>query len=140
VENAPADRASTAPEITASRILLTKFLLTRLLRNQFPSSQAQEAVPEPAAVHDVVTAGVESAAIAAATETGADHITLHRPCHRVMERLKPELVKKSCANSEIRNKPREIGQNPVFPDGAACAVSSIRGTQNRLQAAALPVI
>jgi len=40
--------------------LLTKFLLTRLLRNQFRLHSAGSCT-EPAAVHDVVTAGVESA-------------------------------------------------------------------------------
>src|SRR4029077_5844020 len=67
VENAPAaDRASTAPEITASRIPADQ-----AFAKPVPSSPAQEAVPEPAPIHDVVTAGVKAAAIAAATETGA---------------------------------------------------------------------
>jgi hypothetical protein len=35
---------------------------------------------------------VEAAAVAAATETGADHHNIAQAVHRVMERLKPELV------------------------------------------------
>ena len=54
------------------------------------ASAAHEAVaPE---VHEVVAAGVEAAAAAAATETGADHHNIAQAVHRVMERLKPELV------------------------------------------------
>lgn len=45
-----------------------------------------------APVHDAVTAEVEAAAVAAATETGADHHNIAQAVHRVMERLKPELV------------------------------------------------
>jgi CheY-like chemotaxis protein len=103
VENAPAaDRASTAPEITASRIPADQILADQAFAKPVPSSPAQEAVPEPAAVHDVVTAGVESAAIAAATETGADHHNIAQAVHRVMERLKPELVEEIMR--ELRNK------------------------------------
>ncbi|MGB8131702.1 MAG: response regulator [Candidatus Angelobacter sp.] len=47
---------------------------------------------ESSDVHEVVTAGVEAAAVAAATETGADHHNIAQAVHRVMERLKPELV------------------------------------------------
>jgi len=44
-------------------------------------------------VHEVVTAaGVEAAAATATTETGADHHNIAQAVHRVMERLKPELV------------------------------------------------
>jgi hypothetical protein len=57
---------------------------------------------EPAAVHDVVTAGVEAAAVAAATETGADHHNIAQAIHRVMERLKPELVEEIMR--ELRSK------------------------------------
>ncbi len=54
------------------------------------SASAHEAVaPE---VHEVVSAGVEAAAVGAATETGADHHNIAQAVHRVMERLKPELV------------------------------------------------
>ncbi len=54
------------------------------------ASAAHEVVaPE---VHEVVAAGVEAAAAAAATETGADHHNIAQAVHRVMERLKPELV------------------------------------------------
>ncbi|HXA85802.1 MAG TPA: response regulator [Candidatus Dormibacteraeota bacterium] len=93
VQNAPAfDGASSAPEVTASQIPADQFLASQVLPNPVPSSPAQEAVPEPAAVQDVVTAGVEAAAIAAAAETGADHHNIAQAVHRVMERLKPELV------------------------------------------------
>jgi hypothetical protein len=54
------------------------------------ASAVHEAVAP--AVHEVVTAGVEAAAVAAATETGADHYNIAQAVHRVMERLKPELV------------------------------------------------
>ena len=58
-----------------------------------PAAPTHEAAqPEPAAVHNVVTAGVEAAAVAAAAETGADHHNIAQAVHRVMERLKPELV------------------------------------------------
>ncbi|HXA84267.1 MAG TPA: response regulator, partial [Candidatus Dormibacteraeota bacterium] len=92
VQNASAsDRASSAPEITASQIPADQVVASHVLPNPVPSSPAQEAVREPA-VHDVVTAGVEAAAIAAAAETGADHHNITQAVHRVMERLKPELV------------------------------------------------
>ncbi|MGZ4867900.1 MAG: response regulator [Candidatus Angelobacter sp.] len=84
VETAPApDTASATPEITATPVPATPV----------PASPTHEAVaPEPAAVHDVVTAGMEAAAVAAAAETGADHHNIAQAVHRVMERLKPELV------------------------------------------------
>jgi CheY-like chemotaxis protein len=53
-------------------------------------------------VHEVVTASVEAAAIAAATETGADHHNIAQAVHRVMERLKPELVEEIMR--ELRSK------------------------------------
>lgn len=66
--------------------------------SSIPSSSAQSA-PEheavaavSATVHNAVTAEVEAAAVAAATETGADHHNIAQAVHRVMERLKPELV------------------------------------------------
>jgi hypothetical protein len=103
VENPPAaDRASTAPEITASHIPADQILADQAFAKPVPASPAQDAVPEPAVVHDVVTAGVEAAAIAAATETGADHHNITQAVHRVMERLKPELVEEIMR--ELRNK------------------------------------
>lgn len=64
-----------------------------------PAADSAHAVPESSApvaatpeVHEVVSAGVEAAAAAAATETGADHHNIAQAVHRVMERLKPELV------------------------------------------------
>jgi uncharacterized Zn finger protein len=54
------------------------------------SAAAHEAVaPE---VHEVVATGLEAAAVAAATEIGAEHHNIAQAVHRVMERLKPELV------------------------------------------------
>jgi hypothetical protein len=112
-ENAPAaDHASVEPEIAASQIpadqvvanptLADQALADQPLANPVPAAPAQEAVPEPAVIHEVVTAGVEAAAIAAATETGADHHHITQAVHRVMERLKPELVEEIMR--ELRNK------------------------------------
>jgi len=59
------------------------------------SSSAAHAVSAQAGssdIHEGVTAGVEAAAVAAASETGADHHNIAQAVHRVMERLKPELV------------------------------------------------
>jgi hypothetical protein len=56
----------------------------------------------PASVHDAVTAEVEAAAVAAATETGTDHHNIAQAVHRVMERLKPELVEEIMR--ELRSK------------------------------------
>jgi CheY-like chemotaxis protein len=47
---------------------------------------------EPEIVHNALTNGVEAAAVAAVAETGADHHNIAQAIHRVMERLKPELV------------------------------------------------
>jgi CheY-like chemotaxis protein len=55
-----------------------------------PFASTQEAVTHQ--VHEAVTSGVEAAAVAAATETGAEHHNIAQAVHRVMERLKPELV------------------------------------------------
>jgi hypothetical protein len=44
---------------------------------------------EPEIVHNALTNGVEVAAVAG---TGADHHNIAQAIHRVMERLKPELV------------------------------------------------
>jgi hypothetical protein len=57
-----------------------------------PVSLAPEPEAPVASVHEAVTAEVEAAAVAAATETGADHHNIAQAVHRVMERLKPELV------------------------------------------------
>lgn len=85
--------AAAAPEITAIPIPAAPV----------PSPQANEVVtPEPAVIHDVVTAGVEAAAVAAAAETGADHHNIAQAIHRVMERLKPELVEEIMR--ELRSK------------------------------------
>jgi hypothetical protein len=66
------------------------------------SSASAPVVPEPEEVHSVVTAGLEAAAVAAAAETGAEHHTIAQAVHRVMERLKPELVEEILR--EIRAK------------------------------------
>jgi twitching motility two-component system response regulator PilG len=95
---ASADRASAAPESTASQTPADQVLPNAT------GSPAPETVitSEPAAVHDVMTAGVEAAAIAAAAETGADYHNIAQAVHRVMERLKPELVEEIMR--ELRNK------------------------------------
>jgi CheY-like chemotaxis protein len=53
---------------------------------------SEPAAPEPAGVHQVVSASVEAAAVAAGAETGTEHENIAQAVHRVMERLKPELV------------------------------------------------
>jgi hypothetical protein len=65
-------------------------------------SASRPVVPEPEEVHSVVTAGLEAAAVAAAAETGAEHHTIAQAVHRVMDRLKPELVEEILR--EIRSK------------------------------------
>jgi hypothetical protein len=65
-------------------------------------SASAPVVPAPEEVHSVVTAGLEAAAVAAAAETGAEHHTIAQAVHRVMERLKPELVEEILR--EIRAK------------------------------------
>jgi len=64
------------------------------------SASAHEAVTHE--VHEAVTTGVEAAAAAAATETGAEHHNIAQAVHRVMERLKPELVEEIMR--ELRQK------------------------------------
>ncbi|MFL6314348.1 MAG: response regulator [Terriglobales bacterium] len=54
------------------------------------SASAHEAATHQ--IHEAVTSGVEAVAVAAATETGAEHHNIAQAVHRVMERLKPELV------------------------------------------------
>jgi CheY-like chemotaxis protein len=66
------------------------------------ASASAPVVPAPEEVHSVVTAGLEAAAVAAAAETGAEHHTIAQAVHRVMERLKPELVEEILR--EIRAK------------------------------------
>jgi hypothetical protein len=61
------------------------------------SAAAHEAV-----THEVHEAGVEAASVAAATETGAEHHNIAQAVHRVMERLKPELVEEIMR--ELRSK------------------------------------
>jgi CheY-like chemotaxis protein len=65
----------------------------------FSTLAHETAVPQ---VHEVVSSGVEAAAVAAATETGADHHNIAQAVHRVMERLKPELVEEIMR--ELRSK------------------------------------
>jgi CheY-like chemotaxis protein len=80
VDLAPAGPERSAESISANRVPL----------EPVTASVAHEALaPE---IHEVVTAGVEAAAVAAATETGTDHHNIAMAVHRVMERLKPELV------------------------------------------------
>jgi len=61
------------------------------------SASAYEAV-----THEAVTSGVEAAAAAAATDSGAEHHNIAQAVHRVMERLKPELVEEIMR--ELRQK------------------------------------
>jgi CheY-like chemotaxis protein len=106
LENAAiADRESSAPEITSGQIsdqfLANQAFANPAFANPVSASPAPEAViHEPAVVHDV--AGIEAAAIAAAAETGADHHNIAQAVHRVMERLKPELVEEIMR--ELRSK------------------------------------
>jgi CheY-like chemotaxis protein len=79
---------ASAPEVAAEQVPAAAALAT--------------AVPEPEVVHSVVTAGLEAAAVAAAAETGAEHYNIAQAVHRVMERLKPELVDEILR--EIRSK------------------------------------
>ena len=77
-EPAPVKHAASAPEIAAEPV---------------PAPSAPEPVAaEPAAIHDALASSVEAAAAAAAAETGAEHHNIAQAIHRVMERLKPELV------------------------------------------------
>jgi len=78
------------PEVTAEPVVVPA------------ASASAPVVPDPEEVHSVVTAGLEAAAVAAAAETGAEHHTIAQAVHRVMERLKPELVEEILR--EIRAK------------------------------------
>jgi CheY-like chemotaxis protein len=78
------------PEVTAEPVVVPA------------ASALAPVVPDPEEVHSVVTAGLEAAAVAAAAETGAEHHTIAQAVHRVMERLKPELVEEILR--EIRAK------------------------------------
>src|SRR5689334_1207949 len=82
--------AAAPPEVTAEPVVVPA------------ASASAPVVPEPEEVHSVVTAGLEAAAVAAAAETGAEHHTIAQAVHRVMERLKPELVEEILR--EIRSK------------------------------------
>jgi CheY-like chemotaxis protein len=82
--------AVASPEVTAEPVAVPA------------ASASAPVVPEPEEVHSVVTAGLEAAAVAAAAETGAEHHTIAQAVHRVMERLKPELVEEILR--EIRAK------------------------------------
>ncbi len=91
---AAVETVAAAPDIATPEIIATPVAE--------PPAHEAAAEPEPAVVHDVVTAGVEAAAIAAAAETGADHHNIAQAIHRVMERLKPELVEEIMR--ELRSK------------------------------------
>ena len=54
--------------------------------------QAEPVEAAPKVVHSAIASGVEAAAVAAASEVGSDHHNIAQAIHRVMERLKPELV------------------------------------------------
>lgn len=55
-----------------------------------PQAEPVEAAPE--VVHSAIASDVEAAVVAAASEVGSDHHNIAQAIHRVMERLKPELV------------------------------------------------
>jgi CheY-like chemotaxis protein len=82
--------AAAPPEVTAEPVVVPA------------AAPSAPVVPDPEEVHSVVTAGLEAAAVAAAAETGAEHHTIAQAVHRVMERLKPELVEEILR--EIRSK------------------------------------
>ncbi|MCU1331777.1 MAG: response regulator receiver protein [Candidatus Angelobacter sp.] len=90
IENAfAANKSAAMPEISAA----DQVVASPTFPNPVSSPPAQEPkASEPEVIHDAVTSGVEAAAIAAASETGADHHNIAQAVHRVMERLKPELV------------------------------------------------
>jgi CheY-like chemotaxis protein len=89
-EAAISEPVAVAPAVTAEPVVV-------------PAAAASApVVPDPEEVHSVVTAGLEAAAVAAAAETGAEHHTIAQAVHRVMERLKPELVEEILR--EIRSK------------------------------------
>ncbi|HSK44807.1 MAG TPA: response regulator [Candidatus Binatia bacterium] len=77
VEMAPAASVDNAPAVQESI-------------DPVPASVDHEAVTHE--VHEAVTSSVEAAAVTAATESGANHHNIAQAVHRVMERLKPELV------------------------------------------------
>jgi hypothetical protein len=90
IENAfAANKSAAMPEISGAE----QVVATPTFSNPVSSPPAQEPkASEPEVIHDAVTSGVEAAAVAAAAETGADHHNIAQAVHRVMERLKPELV------------------------------------------------
>ena len=75
--------------------LATEIVCTlRYKRHYFMAKgiHAEPVAAEPEVVHSAISTGVQEAATTAANETGADHHTIAQAIHRVMERLKPELV------------------------------------------------
>jgi hypothetical protein len=86
VASAPAVSESSADSFSANRIPVEPVTASAAHEAATPEAEIH---PE---VHEVVNAGVEAAAVAAATESGADHHNIAQAVHRVMERLKPELV------------------------------------------------
>jgi CheY-like chemotaxis protein len=77
-EPEPVEQAASVPEVAAEPV---------------PTPSAPEPVAaEPAAIHDALASSVEAAAVEAAAKTGEEHHTIAQAVHRVMERLKPELV------------------------------------------------
>ncbi|HEX4605512.1 MAG TPA: response regulator [Candidatus Angelobacter sp.] len=94
-EAALADHAASvsAREIATEPVLAKPVLAEPVAAERVAAPATPEQVAtEPAAVHDAISSGVEAAAVAAAAETGAEHHTIAQAIHRVMERLKPELV------------------------------------------------
>ncbi|HLK53309.1 MAG TPA: response regulator [Candidatus Angelobacter sp.] len=70
-----------------------EFITEPALAPSAPIPPAPEPIEaETAVVHNAIATGVEAAAVAAVAETGTDHHNIAQAIHRVMERLKPELV------------------------------------------------
>jgi CheY-like chemotaxis protein len=86
-ESAPHASAqiSAEPVVSVSPVASSQFIAP-------PQPEPVEAVPAPEVVHSAIASGVEAAAVAAASEVGSDHHNIAQAIHRVMERLKPELV------------------------------------------------
>jgi CheY-like chemotaxis protein len=85
---APAPAAHTAPAPT--EFVAEPTPVPQVSAPAFVPTKLESAEPE--IVHNALTNGVEAAAVAAVAGTGADHHNIAQAIHRVMERLKPELV------------------------------------------------
>jgi CheY-like chemotaxis protein len=101
----PAPSFEYQPSVTGSAVVPAAYTAAGLAEVAAPVPPAPEpepATPEAAATHDLITSGVEAAAVAAVAESGAEHHNIAQAVHRVMERLKPELVEEIMR--ELRSK------------------------------------